>query len=224
MGAMPIFHGDVVFILKPEIPNPAQPFVDDTTIKGPPTHYETDDSGYEMTATNPQIRCFIWEHITDIHRILHCFRCAGATISAKKITITVPEVTIAVPEVTILSHKCNYEGCIPNDSKIAKICNWPDCKNLSDVRAFLGITGYMRIWIKDYSLIAHLLINLTCKGAPFVWHKEHEQAMQTLKTAIVQSSALISIDYLTDRAVYLSVNSSVHSIGWILAQDCPDRQ
>jgi len=46
--------------------------------------------------------------------------------------------------------------------------------------------------------------------------------MQSLKSTIIQSSALISIDYTTDRAVYLSVNSSVHGIGWILAQDCPD--
>jgi hypothetical protein len=216
-GTMPIFHSDVIFILEPKILDPTQPFVDDTAIKGLPSHYETDNSGYETTATNPQIQCFIWEHLTNVHCILHCFYCASATISAKKITIT-------VPEVTILGHKCNYEGCIPDDSKIAKICDWPDCKNLSDVHAFLGITGYMHIWIKDYSSITHLLINLMHKGMPFVWHKEHKQAMQALKTTIVQSSALISIDYLTDRTIYLSVDSSVHGIGWILTQDCPDGQ
>jgi len=36
-GTMAIFHGDVVFILEPEIPDTALPFVDDTGIKGPPT-------------------------------------------------------------------------------------------------------------------------------------------------------------------------------------------
>ena len=46
--------------------------------------------------------------------------------------------------------------------------------------------------------------------------------MQTLKDAIIQSPALISIDYSADRAVYLSVDSSVCGVGWILAQDCPD--
>jgi len=46
--------------------------------------------------------------------------------------------------------------------------------------------------------------------------------MQSLKSAIVQSSALISINYTTDRTVYLSVDSSVCSVGWILTQDCPD--
>ena len=46
--------------------------------------------------------------------------------------------------------------------------------------------------------------------------------MRKLKDAIIESSALISIDYTTDRTVYLSVDSSVHGVGWILVQDCPD--
>jgi len=80
----------------------------------------------------------------------------------------------------------------------------------------------MRIWIKNFSAIAQPLVDLTRKGAPFVWQEEHEQAMQSLKSAIVHSSALISIDYSTDHAVYLSVDSSVRGVGWILAQDCSD--
>jgi len=211
--AVPIFHANITFILEPEIPDPAQPFIDDSTIKGPQTRYETEDSGYKTIPANPQICRFIWEHINDIYRILHHFLCASATILAKKIFIT-------VPEVVVLGHKCNYEGRVPDDSKIAKIHNWPNCKNLSDVCTFLGIAGYMRIWIKNFSTIAWPLVNLTCKGAPFVWQEEHEQAMQSLKSAIVYSSALISIDYSTDHAVYLSVDSSVHGVGWILMQDC----
>jgi len=217
ISAIAIFHGDITFILKPEIPDPTRPFVDDASIKGPATCYELKDGGYKTIPTNPQIRRFIWEHVNDIHCILHHFLCAGATISAKKLAI-------AAPEVTILSHKCNYEGCIPDNSKIVKVHDWPVCKNLSDVCAFLSITGYMRIWIQGYSSIAHPLINLTCKGTPFEWQEEHEQAMQELKTAIIQSSALISIDYSTDRAMYLSVNSSFRGMGWILAQDCSDGQ
>jgi len=216
-GAVAIFHGDVTFILEPEIPDPAMPFVDDASIKGPETRYKLEDGGYEMIPANPQICRFIWEHVGDVHRILHCFLCASTTVSAKKLAI-------AAPEVTILRHRCNYKGQIPDDSKIAKVRDWPKCKNLSDVCAFLGITGYMHIWIQDYSSIAHPLVNLTCKGAPFKWEEEHNQAMQALKTAIIQSSALITINYSTDRAVYLSVDSSYCGVGWILTQDCPDGQ
>jgi len=214
-GAVAIFHGNVVFILEAKIPDPAMPFLDNAGIKGLATRYELKDGGYKTIPANSQIRRFIWEHANDIHHILHHFLCAGATVSAKKLFLV-------VPEVTILGHKCNYKGRIPNDSKIAKVRDWPECKNLPNVRAFLGLAGYMHIWIKNYSAIARPLVNLTCKDTPFVWHPEHEQAMQSLKSAIIQSSTLISIDYTTDCTVYLSVNSSVRGVGWILAQDCPD--
>ena len=214
-NAIAIFHEDVRFILDPEIPDTAWPFLDDCSIKGPPSRYETLDGSYETHPDNNGIRKFVWEHLCDVHRILHRLRRAGATVSAKKLFI-------AVPEVVILGHKCTYEGRVPDESKIAKIRDWPPCKSLSDVRAFLGITGYMRIWIRNYSSIARPLVNLTRKGRAFLWEEEHIQAMQALKDAITTSSALITIDYTSDRKVYLAVDSSFRGVGWILSQDCAD--
>ena len=130
--------------MEPEIPDPAQPFIDNTGIKGPETRYEIEGGGYETIPANPQIRRFIWEHLNDVHRIFHRFCCAGTTISAIKLVI-------AIPEVTILGHKCNYDGHVPDDSKVARIRDWPDCKHITNVHTFLSITGYMRIWIKNYS-------------------------------------------------------------------------
>ena len=66
-----IFHSDVTFILEPEIPHVAKPFLDDTVVKGPASCYETPDSGYEIIPKNPGIRRFIWEHLNDVHRIIH---------------------------------------------------------------------------------------------------------------------------------------------------------
>ena len=66
------------------------------------------------------------------------------------------------------------------------------------------------------------LVNLTRKGALFVWEEEHKNAMQILKDTIMHSPALISIDYTVDRTVYLSIDSSYHRVGWILSQDCAD--
>jgi hypothetical protein len=99
-----IFHEDVTFILEPKIPDTAWPFMDDCSIKGPATWYETGDGRYETIPANDQVHRFIWEHLNDMHRILHRLRCAGATMSAKKLFV-------AVPKVIILGHKCNYDGC-----------------------------------------------------------------------------------------------------------------
>jgi hypothetical protein len=90
---------------------------------------------------------FVWAHLNDLRRILHRLRCAGATVSASKLFI-------AVPTVVILGHRCNEEVRILDDSKIAKICDWPGCKSLSDVRAFLSLAGYVRIWVKNCTKIA----------------------------------------------------------------------
>jgi hypothetical protein len=127
-----------------------------------------------------------------------------------------------VPEVIILGHKCNYEGRVPDDSKIARIRDWPPCKNLTDVRAFLGTTGFMRIWIKNYSALARPLVNLTRKGQPFLWTEEHDHAMKTLKDAVIHSPALISIDYSSERPIYVGIDSSPRGVGWILSQDGVD--
>ena len=51
MNAIAIFHGDVIFILEPEIPNVAKPFLDDTVVKGPPSHYETPEGGMKPYLT-----------------------------------------------------------------------------------------------------------------------------------------------------------------------------
>ena len=112
-----IFHGDVMFILdlEPEIPNVAKPFLDDTAVKGPPLHYETLIGGSETIPNNHEICHFIWEHHNNVHQVFHQLGHAGTTVSVRK-------VLLAVPEVIVLGHKCMYKGCIPNNSKVVKVC------------------------------------------------------------------------------------------------------
>jgi hypothetical protein len=212
-----IFHGDVTFILEPEIPHVAKAFVDDTAIRGPASRYEMADGRYETIPTNPSIQRFIWEHLNDVHRVIHCLGHAGATVSA-------PKLFIAAPEVIILGHKCNYNGRIPDELKTAKIKTWPVCKSITDVCAFLGTAGTMQIWIKNYSATTRPLVDLTHKDAEFIWTPEHDQAMENLKSAIIDSQALIPIDYTTSRPTYLAVDSSWRAVGWILSQKSEDGQ
>ena len=216
-NAVAIFHGDVTFLLEPKIPDIAKPFLDDIAIRGPASRYETPGGGYETICENNGIRRFIWEHLNDVHRVLHRLGHAGATVSA-------PKLFLAVPEVIILGHKCIYEGRIPEDSKTAKIHTWPACKDVTDVRAFLGTTGTMRIWIRNYSAIARPLVDLTRKNTEFIWQEQHDHAMQELKDAIINSPALIPIDYSSARPVFLAIDSSWRAVGWILSQECEDGQ
>ena len=93
-----------------------------------------------------------------------------------------------------------------------------------DIHAFLGIAGTMYIWIKDFLAIAKPLVDLMWKNIDFVWQGKHDQAMESLKQAIITSLALIPLDYKSGHTAFLAINSSFWGVGWILSQTCKDSQ
>ena len=205
------FQNCMTFILKDEIPHVTNVFVDDNPIKGPKTQYLDQDGNPETIPENPGIRRFIWEHAQDVHRILHRIGCAGATFSGKKMQI-------CRPKVIILGQKCTQEGREPEDAKVDKIKNWPPLKTIRDVRAFLGLCGTMRIWIKDYSMIIRPLTMIWRKNQQFTWDEDKEEAFQKLKELITTAPVLRPIDYSLDNPIVLSVDSSKIGVGFILSQ------
>src|SRR3984957_2910786 len=205
------FQNCMTFILKDEIPHVTNVFVDDNPIKGPKTQYLDQEGNPETIPENPGIRKFIWEHAQDVHRILHRIGCAGVTFSGKKMQI-------CRPKVIILGQKCTQEGREPEDAKVDKIKNWPPLKTIRDVRAFLGLCGTMRIWIKDYSMIIRPLTMIWRKNQQFTWDEDKEEAFQKLKELITTAPVLRPIDYSLDNLIVLSVDSSKIGVGFILSQ------
>jgi hypothetical protein len=77
--------------------------------------------------------------------------------------------TLAAPKVTYLGHILSKDGVSPDQSKVNAIWNFPQPKTVRDVRAFLGLSGYYRSFIKDYAAISRPLTQLTKKDAKFEW-------------------------------------------------------
>ena len=205
-----VFQNDVAFVLQCEI-DIAPNFQDDINVLGPHTRYELPDGTYETISVNSGIRRFVWEHCNDVNRILHRLGHAGATVSAKKLFM-------CRPEVIVVGQTCNYEGRIPDKSKVSKIRNWPPCETKTEVRGFLGTAGTVRIWIKDFSAISRPLVHLTKKDVSFEWGEKEQHAMDTLKSAVVSSPAIRPLDYLSSNEVILAVDSSHIAVGYILSQ------
>lgn len=216
-NSVPIFHGDVTYTLQDEIPDVTIPFLDDAPVKGPPTRYELPDGTYETIPENPGIRRFVWEHFQNLNRIVQRIKYVGCTWSG-------PKAFLCVPETLVVGHMCCYDGRKAADTKVAKIRDWGPCTTLSEVRAFLGTAGLMRIFIKNFSFIARPLTRLTRKDVEFVFGPEEIDAQEQLKTAIVNSPAIRAIDYTSDRTVFLSVDTSYIAIGFVLSQLMPDSE
>ena len=58
------------------------------------------------------------------------------------------------------------------------------------VRAFLGLVGYYRKFIKNFAKIAKPLTLLTRQQVKFEWTPNHQTAFEHLKNAIVQAPIL----------------------------------
>ena len=59
--------------------------------------------------------------------------------------------------VTCLGHKLSREGISPDPHNIEKIKSWKAPDSAKKLRAFLGLTGYYRQFVKGYSDIAGCL-------------------------------------------------------------------
>lgn len=205
------FQKCMVFILQPEIPTIANIFIDDLPIKGPATIYPDAEGNPEVLQENPGIRRFIWEHAQDVHRIMHRVGHAGGTFAPNK-------AQLAREDVVIVGQRCTPEGRLPEPNKIEKIINWPPLKTIRDVRAFMGLCGTVRIWIRDYSQIGRPLTELTRHGVEFIWDTRRQEAFDLLKTAVTSAPALRPIQYESSKPVILAVDSSKYAVGFILSQ------
>ncbi|GFV11612.1 retrovirus-related Pol polyprotein from transposon 297 [Trichonephila clavipes] len=56
--------------------------------------------------------------------------------------------------IEFLGHIIENGRLFPSPSKTKAVINYPDLKNIKDVRRFLGLTGYFRKFLPSYSTIA----------------------------------------------------------------------
>ena len=123
---MPVFHEDVTYILRDEIPHVMIPYVDDVPVKGPVSRYKTEGGGYEKIPENSGIRRFVWEHFQNMNRVIQHMKYAGGTFSGTK-------AFLCCLETTVVGHRCTYEGCKPEERMVNVIMAWPACKDKTDV-------------------------------------------------------------------------------------------
>ncbi|GJS43766.1 putative reverse transcriptase domain-containing protein [Tanacetum coccineum] len=112
-------------------------------------------------------------------------------------------------EVKFLGHAINGNGIHVDPSKIEAVKNWKAPRTPTKVRSFLGLAGYYRRFIENFSKIAKSLIILTQKCKTFDWGEEHELAFQTLKDKLCNAPVLA----LPDRPEYFVVYYDAFGIG-----------
>ncbi|GKD42423.1 putative reverse transcriptase domain-containing protein [Tanacetum coccineum] len=87
--------------------------------------------------------------------------------------------------VQFLGHLIDSQGLHVDPAKIKAIKNWAYPTTPTEIRQFLGLAGYYRRFIKDFSKIAKSLIELTQKNKKYIWDEDQETAFQLLKEKVI---------------------------------------
>ncbi|GJU98302.1 putative reverse transcriptase domain-containing protein [Tanacetum coccineum] len=119
-------------------------------------------------------------------------------------------------EVQFLGHVINGNGIHVDPSKIEAVKNWKAPRTPTEVRSFLGLAGYYRRFIENFSKIAKSLTILTQKSKTFNWGEEQEYAFQTLKDKLCNAPVLALPDGSEDFVVYC--DASRIGLGCVLMQ------
>ncbi|GJW01110.1 putative reverse transcriptase domain-containing protein [Tanacetum coccineum] len=110
-------------------------------------------------------------------------------------------------EVHFLGHVVNQSGIHVDPSKIEVVKNWKAPTTLSEVRSFLGLAGYYRHFIANFSKIAKPLTSLTQKNQKHKWGEKEEEAFQTLKNNLCDAPILSLPDEIEDFVVYYDASN-----------------
>ena len=119
-------------------------------------------------------------------------------------------------EVVYLGHVVSPLGISTDPSKIEAIKYWPTPQDAGDVRSGLGMFGYYRKFIRDYSKKARPLTRLTEKNVEFIWGREEAEAWQLLKDELVKAPILAYPD--PEKEFILDTDASGYGIGAVLSQ------
>ncbi|WVZ80352.1 hypothetical protein U9M48_027835, partial [Paspalum notatum var. saurae] len=120
-------------------------------------------------------------------------------------------------EVGFLGHVLSEKGVAVDPSKVKDVLNWKQPETVTEIRSFLGLAGYYRRFIKDFSKIAKPMTSLTKKNASFTWGPKCEEGFQELKKLLTTAPVLAQPDVTKPFDVYC--DASGQGLGCVLMQE-----
>ena len=79
-----------------------------------------------------------------------------------------------------MRHVVSKDGEKVDPSKIKGVISWEPLTSPPEIRSLLGLAGFYRRFIQDFSNIAKPLRALTKKNVKFLWTDKQEQAFRML--------------------------------------------
>ena len=155
------------------------------------------------------------EHLHWLHVVFDCLREYNLKLKPLKCSLF-------WEEINYLAHQVSKEGVWPSDINVKAIAKYAPPQTYTEIRAFLGLVGHYRWFIKGFTRIAQPLNeHLAGEGAsrksePVSLSEEALEAFEALKQACINSPVLAFTDYTKD--FLLETDALKEGLGAVLSQ------
>jgi hypothetical protein len=120
-------------------------------------------------------------------------------------------------EIKFLGHTISQASIAVDPDKVQEVMNWKPPTIVRQIRSFLGLAGYYRRFIPDFSRIAKPITELLKKEAKFVWGQKCEDAFHALRQHLTTAPVLAQPDSNKPFDVYCDASGT--GLGCVLMQD-----
>ena len=115
-----------------------------------------------------------------------------------------------------MSHAVSALGVSMYPENIGVVMGWEKPRKVFQIRSFLGLAGYYRRFIEDFSRLAGPMMKLTREEIKFVWNDLCEKSFQELKRRLTSTPILIVLERGQRYTVYC--DASKNELGCVLMQ------
>jgi hypothetical protein len=151
------------------------------------------------------------EHLVHVDKVLTALRKARLYAGLDKCAF-------AMREVAFLGHIVSGEGIKVDPKKVGAVREWPPPRNVTEIRSFLGLTGFYRRFVHHYAHKALPLTNLIASGVKWRWRADVEgKAFEDLKDTLTSAHVLVTPDPTLQYEVY--TDASKFALGAVLLQN-----
>lgn len=151
------------------------------------------------------------EHVSNIRMVFDRLREA-------RLRIQINKCNFFSKETLYLGHILTPGGVRPNPAKVDVILNLSLPKTVKGIKSFLGMTGYYRKFIRDYSRVVYPMIRYLKKGVKLdINDPNYINAFEKMKAIITEAPVLKYPDFR--RPFQLITDASSISLGAVLQQD-----
>ena len=146
----------------------------------------------------PFLDCFVIIFIDDIlvyskshEKHEHHLRITLQTLKDHQLYAKFSKCEFWLENVAFLRHVVSSEGIMIDPKKVETIQQWPRPTSVTEIHSCLGLVGYYRRFVKDFSKIASPLTILTQKNVRYEWLDECEANFHKLKDCLISALVLV---------------------------------